>query len=114
MSVLPAPEDPPQASPESELMDSIGAALPPAGVQAFDAELDDTLRRVGAERFDVQHRITRINSEFSELFGFSAEEALGRRPSELIVPAERTAETAWIKASIGRGQKITLETRRQR
>jgi two-component system cell cycle sensor histidine kinase/response regulator CckA len=63
---------------------------------------------------DVQHRITRINSEFSELFGFSAEEALGKRPSELIVPAERTAETNWIKESMGRGQKITLETRRQR
>src|SRR5215469_5956202 len=63
---------------------------------------------------DVQHRITRINSEFSELFGFSPEEALGKRPSELIVPAERTAETDWIKESIVGGQKITLETRRQR
>jgi two-component system cell cycle sensor histidine kinase/response regulator CckA len=63
---------------------------------------------------DVQHRITRINSEFTRLFGFSPEEALGRRPSELIVPAERTAETDWIKESVIGGQKITLETRRQR
>jgi len=63
---------------------------------------------------DVQHRITRINSEFTRLFGFSPDEALGERPSELIVPAERTAETDWIKESVIRGQKITLETRRQR
>jgi two-component system cell cycle sensor histidine kinase/response regulator CckA len=63
---------------------------------------------------DVQHRITRINSEFTTLFGFTAEEALGRRPSQLIVPVERTAETDWIKESVQRGQKVTLETRRQR
>jgi PAS domain S-box-containing protein len=63
---------------------------------------------------DVQHRITRINSEFTRLFGFSPEEALGKRPSELIVPAERTAETDWMKESVVSGQKITLETRRQR
>src|SRR5262249_28646052 len=63
---------------------------------------------------DVQHRITRINSEFTQLFGFSPEEALGKIPSELIVPAERTAETDWIQDAIVRGQKITLETRRQR
>jgi two-component system, cell cycle sensor histidine kinase and response regulator CckA len=63
---------------------------------------------------DVQHRITRINSEFTRLFGFSPEEALGKRPSELIVPSERTAETDWIKESVIGGQKITLETRRQR
>jgi two-component system cell cycle sensor histidine kinase/response regulator CckA len=63
---------------------------------------------------DVQHRITRINSEFTRLFGFSPDEALGKRPSELIVPAERTAETDWIKESVIGGQKITLETRRQR
>src|SRR5580692_2188020 len=46
---------------------------------------------------DVKHRITRINSEFTRLFGFTVEEALGKRPSELIVPAERSAELAWIK-----------------
>src|ERR1700751_5071240 len=63
---------------------------------------------------DVKHRITRINSEFTQLFGFTAEEALGKRPSELIVPAERSAELDWIRESVLRGQKITLETRRQR
>jgi hypothetical protein len=39
MSVLPEPEDPPQAFPESELMDSIGAALPPHLKAAFYREL---------------------------------------------------------------------------
>jgi SAM-dependent methyltransferase len=36
----------------------IGAALPAAGVEAFDRELDEVLRRSTPERFDVPHRIT--------------------------------------------------------
>jgi SAM-dependent methyltransferase len=36
----------------------IGAALPGAQVQAFDRELDEALHGLGAERFEVPHRIT--------------------------------------------------------
>jgi two-component system, cell cycle sensor histidine kinase and response regulator CckA len=63
---------------------------------------------------DVRHQITRINSEFTRLFGFAVEEAVGQRLSTLIVPADRSAETDWIKEIVQQGQKVTLETRRQR
>jgi hypothetical protein len=36
----------------------IGAALPPERVAAFDGELDQALRHLGGERFEVPHRIT--------------------------------------------------------
>ena len=63
---------------------------------------------------DTAHHITRINSEFSRLFGFSAEEATGRSLPSLIVPADRLAESDWIQEIIDQGQKVSLETRRQR
>jgi two-component system, cell cycle sensor histidine kinase and response regulator CckA len=63
---------------------------------------------------DARHQITRINSEFTQLFGFTPEEALGKRLSTLIVPADRSAEADWIKEVMQQGQKVTLETRRQR
>jgi len=63
---------------------------------------------------DVRHQITRINSEFTRLFGFTPPEALGQQLSTLIVPADRSAETVWIKELVQQGQRVTLETRRQR
>ena len=48
---------------------------------------------------DVQHRISRINSVFTRLFGFSPEEALGKRPSELIVPPLNSATTSRLPSS---------------
>jgi two-component system, cell cycle sensor histidine kinase and response regulator CckA len=58
--------------------------------------------------------ITRVNGEFSRVFGYSAEEALGRRLDSLIIPPDRNAETRWLAEMLGRGQKVVLETRRLR
>jgi PAS domain S-box-containing protein len=58
--------------------------------------------------------ILRINGEFTRLFGFTAEEAAGKRLDVLIVPPDRYAETAWIEESLKTERKLTLETRRQR
>ena len=59
-------------------------------------------------------RILRINGEFTRLFGFTADEAAGKRLDALIVPPDRYAETAWIAESLKTESKLTLETRRQR
>jgi PAS domain S-box-containing protein len=61
-----------------------------------------------------EKRILRINGEFTRLFGFSADEAVGQRLDELIVPPDRYAETAWIGQCINTQNKVSLETRRQR
>jgi PAS domain S-box-containing protein len=60
------------------------------------------------------HVVTRVNAEFSRLFGFKPEEAIGRRIESLIVPPDRSSETSWIEENLRKGQKATLETKRQR
>src|SRR3982074_2348426 len=47
---------------------------------------------------DQELRILRINGEFTRVFGFTADEAAGKRLDLLIVPPDRYAETAWIRA----------------
>src|SRR5438445_8370782 len=63
---------------------------------------------------DSCHQVTRINSEFTRMFGFTIEEALGRPLDELVVPPDRTAESDWIQEAVEKGQKVTLETKRRR
>jgi len=63
---------------------------------------------------DDQHRILRINDEFTRLFGFTANEAKGQKIESLIVPPDRSSETRWIIDSIRDGQKVRLDTKRQR
>jgi two-component system cell cycle sensor histidine kinase/response regulator CckA len=63
---------------------------------------------------DEDLRILRINSEFTRLFGFTADDAKGQRLDTLIVPPDRYSETAWISQSTRTQKKISIETRRQR
>jgi PAS domain S-box-containing protein len=63
---------------------------------------------------DREFRITRLNSEFTRIFGFGASEALGQRVDALIVPPDRGAETCWIADLLVKGRKVVLETKRQR
>src|SRR3954465_14204330 len=63
---------------------------------------------------DDRDRIVRINSEFTRMFGFTPEEAVGKQLSSLIVPIDRTAETKWIASRIQGGEKVQLATRRKR
>jgi len=63
---------------------------------------------------DCQHQITRLNDEFTRIFGFDPEEAMGRSVDTLIVPPDRSAETRWINDMVGQGERVTLETKRRR
>jgi PAS domain S-box-containing protein len=63
---------------------------------------------------DTYHHVTRINTEFVRMFGFTLEEALGRPLDELVVPEDRTAESDWIQEAVEKGQKVALETKRRR
>jgi two-component system, cell cycle sensor histidine kinase and response regulator CckA len=63
---------------------------------------------------DTNQQITRINSEFTRMFGFSPEEALGQLLDSLVVPAGRNAESQWIQETVAKGQKVTLESQRRR
>ena len=63
---------------------------------------------------DEEHRILRINSEFTRIFGYTASEALGLPIDKVVVPPDRYAETAWIAQNVKNGSKLSLETRRRR
>src|SRR5258708_28649028 len=63
---------------------------------------------------DQELRILRINGEFTRVFGFTADEAAGKRLDRLIVPPDRYAETAWIGECLKTESKLSLETRRPR
>jgi two-component system cell cycle sensor histidine kinase/response regulator CckA len=63
---------------------------------------------------DMEYRITRLNGEFTRIFGFGPKEALGQCVDSLIVPPDRNAETLWITELLVKGQKVVLETKRQR
>src|SRR6202030_3784826 len=54
---------------------------------------------------DPEYRITRLNGEFTRIFGFGPEEALGQRIESLIVPPDRSAETRWISELLVKSQK---------
>jgi len=63
---------------------------------------------------DNEHRVQRLNSEFTHIFGFGAEEALGRRIEELIIPPDRSMESRWIGELLDSGKNVVLETKRKR
>lgn len=63
---------------------------------------------------DAQYRITRINGEFTRLFGYTPEESLGSVVNELLVPAERMAESKRMVEALAKGEKVSLETQRRR
>jgi PAS domain S-box-containing protein len=59
-------------------------------------------------------RLVRVNREFTRIFGYTPQETVGRRLSELIVPGESQDEgfRHWDLAM--RGQRVDVETVRQR
>jgi two-component system cell cycle sensor histidine kinase/response regulator CckA len=63
---------------------------------------------------DRNHRITRINTEFTHLFGYTPEEAVGRTCDDLIAPAERFDEALEISGRVGHGESLRVETVRRR
>jgi PAS domain S-box-containing protein len=63
---------------------------------------------------DSEHRVTLINGEFTRLFGYRFEEAQSHRLDSLVMPPDRAAEICWIREMLNKGQKVALETKRQR
>jgi PAS domain S-box-containing protein len=63
---------------------------------------------------DVKNRVLRANREFTKLFGFTVEEAIGRNISELIVPAGAWDESEQLRESLRRGERVNAELVRKR
>jgi PAS domain S-box-containing protein len=63
---------------------------------------------------DADVRVMRVNEEFIRMFGYTAEEAVGRLLQDLIAPEERMAEYKNNARMLSGGQKVESETIRKR
>lgn len=63
---------------------------------------------------DIDNRVLRANREFTELFGFTVEEALGRNISELIVPDASSEESETLRRALKCGERVNAELVRRR
>jgi PAS domain S-box-containing protein len=58
---------------------------------------------------DINNRVLRANREFTQLFGFSLEESLGRNISELLVPVDGWDESEKLREALARGERVDAE-----
>jgi PAS domain S-box-containing protein len=63
---------------------------------------------------DENDNVLRVNEEFSHMFGFTPEEALGRPINELIVPDHLKEEGLTVTRGVVTGARILVETQRRR
>lgn len=63
---------------------------------------------------DIENRVLRVNEEFTKLFGYTVDEALGQNISSLIVPDDRKEECEKWREALKRGEKLNVETIRRR
>jgi PAS domain S-box-containing protein len=93
-------------------------ALRQSGVQlaAQRAQLDELFERApeGIVLLDVQDRVRRVSAEFTQIFGYSAEEAVGRSINDLIAPEELRKEAEAYTARLTHGIMVNVETIRRR
>jgi len=81
------------------------------------AVLLDTLFEQAPEALaltDADSRVVRMNREFARVFGYTAQEALGRPLGELIVPGELRDQFQRYRELVLQGQRVDAETVRQR
>ncbi|RPI76763.1 MAG: PAS domain S-box protein [Desulfobacteraceae bacterium] len=64
---------------------------------------------------DIQHRLVRINPEFTRLFGYEPEEVIGKTIDELVAPSRLMEEAKGMTEAVDRaGRPISLESKRRR
>jgi len=89
------------------------------------AELEITIQKAYLEQLfeaspeaiafiNEKGRVERINSQFTELFGFTFNELIGKSLDDTIIPPSRSEEGKVVTTEIKNGKPIFLETLRQR
>ncbi len=63
---------------------------------------------------DTKNIVQRVNREFTNLFGYTAAEAMHRDLDELVVPEDKQDEGKWLDREADRGVNTNLETVRRR
>ncbi len=63
---------------------------------------------------DNHDRIVNVNDEFTRMFGFERQEAIGKQINDLVTSNELRKEAAEISARIGNGEWVETESKRNR
>jgi two-component system, cell cycle sensor histidine kinase and response regulator CckA len=63
---------------------------------------------------DANRAVVRMNGEFTRLFGYTQEEAEGRRIEDLVIPEDRLEESLGLTAAVAGGGTVRSETVRRR
>ena len=63
---------------------------------------------------DLEQKVTRVNREFTRMFGYTAEQVRGRALDTLIVPDELRPEWQRLAQSVRHGRHTSMETERVR
>ena len=63
---------------------------------------------------DSEHQVLWANRTFASMFGYAEAEIVGQPLESLVVPSNRLAESKWVTESLAKGERITLETKRQK
>jgi len=63
---------------------------------------------------DTESKVLRVNRPFTDLFGYEAEEIVGRVLDEILTDDAHRDEAHGITRRVARGEKVTLETVRRR
>jgi len=58
---------------------------------------------------DLENRVLRVNHEFTRMFGYTEEEALGHNISTLIVPDEACQQCNQLREALKRGERVDAE-----
>jgi PAS domain S-box-containing protein len=80
------------------------------------AQLEELFEQApeGIALLDVEDRVLRINSEFTRIFGYAPEEAIGRAINDLIAPDELRHEAEEYTKRLLHGKAVNAETIRRR
>ena len=63
---------------------------------------------------DSDNRIQRINEQYTRMYGYTAEEAIGKTPGELTVPIWATTEARELGRRVAKGEQVRVEGVRRR
>jgi len=63
---------------------------------------------------DCAHRVLWANEAFLGVFGYTLPDVIGHSLENLVVPADRLAESKWVHEVLARGERVTLETKRRK
>jgi PAS domain S-box-containing protein len=80
------------------------------------AQLDELFEQApeAVVLLDVQDRVLRINPEFTRIFGYASDEAIGRPINDLVAPEELRSEAEEYTYRITHGMPLNAETIRRR